>query len=113
MAEGVNDFKDVTLVFENSASCSLVFVTDMPGGVLGSGGSRTIPLPVTTARTEKTFPFDSNGQGLLEGKLIQPTATPTGVLKLYSGFVRFRRIGEYIDGTQGEIWQTLPISLSP
>lgn len=113
MAEGVNQFKDVTLVFENRAACTLNFVTDMPGGVLGVGGSRSFNLPVTTQRTEKTFPFDAGGSGLLEGKLILPTATPSGVFILYSGFVRWRRIGEYIDGTQQEIWQTMPISLSP
>jgi hypothetical protein len=112
MAEGVNDFKDLTLVFENSATCPLVVLTDMPGGVMGAGGSVTINLPVTTVRTEKTFPFDT-GASLLEGKLIKFTATPAGVLKIYSGFVRFRRIGEYIDGTQGDRWQTLELSLSP
>jgi hypothetical protein len=111
MAEGVCQFKDLTLVFENSAACSLNVYTDMPGGVVQA--RRSLTLPVTTTRTEKTFPFDDQNQGLVDGKLIKFKAAPAGVLKLYSGFVRFRRIGEYIDGTVGEIWETQEISLSP
>ena len=111
MSEGVCAFKDITLVFENSVSAApLLIYTDMPGGVMGL--ERTISIPVTTARKELTWPLDIGG-ALLFGKLIQYKATPSGVLILYSGFVRFRRIGEYIDGTQGDIWETQPITLSP
>ncbi len=109
--EGVNQFKDLTLIFENSAACAFYVYTDMPGGSMDL--RRTIQLPVTTTRTEKTFPFDAAGAGLVDGKLIRYKASPTGVLKLYGGFVRWRRIGEYIDGTVGEIWETQEISLSP
>ena len=112
MAEGVNQYKDVTLIFENSvAACPFTVSTDMPGGVMSA--RRTLSLPVTTRRTEQTFPFDAASAGLVEGKQIQYKAAPSGVLKLYGGFVRFRRIGEYVDGTQGEIWETQEIGFTP
>lgn len=109
--EGVNQFKDVTLIFENSAACPFYVYTDMPGSAIAL--RRTIALPVTTTRMERTFPLDAAGVGLVDGKLIKYGAAPAGVLKLYAGYVRFRRIGEYIDGTLGEIWETQEISLSP
>lgn len=109
MAEGVNEFKDLTLVFENAVACPFTVSTDMPGGAMAL--RRTLTLPVTTTRTERTFPFDSSAQGLVDGKLIQFQASPTGALKLLSGFVRFRRVGEYIDGTLNEIWQTQALAL--
>lgn len=105
MAEGVKQYKDLTLVFENSGSCPFKVSTDMPGSTMQV--RRTIQLPATSGRATKTFPFDDGGQALLEGKLIKYRAEPSGVLKLYTGsFVRFRVIGEYIDGTVGEVWET-------
>jgi hypothetical protein len=111
MAEGVNQYKDLTLIFENTVACPFKVFTDMPGLVVTL--RRTLTIPATTTRMERTFPFDDAGQGLVDGKLIKYGAYPTGVLKIYSGFVRFRRIGEYIDGTLGEIWETQEITLSP
>lgn len=107
--EGVNQFKDLTLVFENSATGYLQVWTDLPGGTMAV--RRTLTLPTTTARAERTFPFDDYGQGLIEGRLIKFKALPAGTLKLYAGFVRFRRVGTYIDGTAQEIWETQEISL--
>ncbi len=111
MAESVNEFKDVTLTFENTVACTMNLLTDMPGGAMAQ--RRAITIPVTTTRKTVTFPLDYSGLGLMNGKLVQFTVAPTGALKLFSGFIRFRRVGEYIDGTQGDIWQTQEISLAP
>lgn len=111
MAEQVKEFKDLTLVFDNTIACPFTVLTDMPGGTMAL--RRTLTIPVTTGRIERTFPFDSValGSALVDGKLIQFLASPTGALKIYSGFVRFRMVGEYVDGTLGEVWQTQPLSL--
>lgn len=111
MAEGVNQYKDLTLIFENTVAFPFKIYTDMPGRDVAL--RRTIIIPVTVTREEITFPFDGVAASLVDGKLIKYRAEPTGVFKLYAGFVRFRRIGEYIDGTMGEIWETQEITLSP
>lgn len=107
--ENVNEFKDLTLVFENTVACSFQLLTDMPSGSMAV--RRTVTIPVTSTRTEQTFPLDYSGLGLMDGKLIQFSVAPTGALKLISGSIRFRRIGEYINGVLGDIWQTQAIAL--
>lgn len=112
--EGVNQYKDITLVWEADAAATFTISTDLPGGAMAA--RRTITLPASGAqRIERTFPLDTTLHGgdgkLLEGRLIQYKAAPAGKLILYSGFVRVRRVGTYVDGTAGEIWETQPISL--
>lgn len=113
MAEGVNQYKDLTLTYEGPAGGTFIVRTDMPGSTMTT--RRTITLPPSTGRVTKTFPLDTalyGGDGrLLEGKLIQYRAESTGVLILYEGFVRFRRVGTYIDGAAGDVWETQPLSL--
>lgn len=105
--EGVNQFKDLTLTYYGPSGGTFEVYTDMPGGVLTL--RRTITLPVTSGEREtKTFPLDS--PSLLEGKLLKPKATSSGVLILYEGFVRRRPVGEYIDGTMGDKWEPQPLS---
>jgi len=114
--EGVKQYKDLTLTHEGTAGGTFLIKTDMPGGVLST--RRTITLPATAAgqRVTRTYPLDSaalhGGDGkLLEGKLIVYRAESTGALILYEGFVRFRRVGVYVDGASGDVWETQPLSL--
>lgn len=114
--EGVNQYKDLTLTYEGTAGGTFTIKTDMPGSTLAL--RRTITLPPTSAgvRATKTFPLDSatlyGGDGkLLEGKLIVYRAESTGAVILYEGFVRFRRVGVYVDGASGDVWETQPLSL--
>ena len=107
MAEGVNQYKDITLTYYAPQGGTLTVKTDMPGGQLSL--RRTITLPSTgTDRETYTFPLDD--PSLLEGKLFAPKVTSNGVVILYEGFVRLRKVGEYIDGSMGEVWEPLPIS---
>ena len=106
--EGVTQFKDMTLAYYGPSGGTLLAYTDMPGSALAL--RRTIPLPATTTeREQKTFALDS--PSLLEGKLIKWKASSTGTLILYEGSVRARKVGLYIDGAAGEIWETQPLSL--
>ena len=105
--EDVKQFKDLTLTYEGSSGGTFYVSTDLPGGTIAL--RRTISLPAAGSRVTKTFPLDD--PSLLEGKLIQHKATSAGSLILYSGFVRFRRVGTYIDGAAGDKWETQPLSL--
>lgn len=107
MAEGVKQFKDVTITYEGAAGGTLTISTDMPGSAMAL--RRTISMQATSGRFTKTFPLDN--PSLLEGKLIQFKVASTGVLILYEGSVRVRPVGEYIDGAAGDIWETQPLSL--
>ena len=48
-----------------------------------------------------------------EGTLYKLRAAPpnNAVLKLYGGYLRARLIGEYIDGSVGDIWETQEMGL--
>ena len=106
--EGVNQFKDLTLTYTAPSGATLLVYTDMPGSALAL--RRTITLPATgTERETKTFPLDVSDQ--IEGKLIKFKCTSPGTLILYEGSVRFRRVGTYVDGAAGEVWETQVISL--
>lgn len=109
--EGVSQLKDITLTWEGGGVFYLL--TDLPGGSMAV--RRTILLPTVTERTTRTFPLDSTLHGgdgeLLEGRLVIYRATSTLTLILIDGFVRFRRVGTYIDGTAGDCWESQPISL--
>ena len=106
--EGVKQFKDLTLTYEAPSGATFIVSTDLPGSTMAA--RRTITLPVAASRVTKTFPLDS--PALVEGKMIQHKLTSTGSVILYEGYVRFRRVGTYIDGAAGEIWETQPLSLS-
>lgn len=106
--EGVKQFKDITLVYYAPSGASLEIETDLPGDAMSV--RRTIALPAVTAdRKSDTFPLEQTG-ALLEGKLIQFRVTSAGTVILYEGSIRFRPVGEYIDGAGSEIWETQPLS---
>jgi len=105
--EGVKQFKDVTLTYEAPVGGTLYAKTDMPGGTIQI--RRTISLPATNGRETHTFPLDN--PSLLEGKQIQWRIESSGSVIPYGGYVRFRRVGTYIDGAAGDVWETQPMGL--
>jgi hypothetical protein len=108
VAENVKQFKDLTLTYYAPSGGTFFIQTDMPGATLAV--RRTINLPATSGlRQTLTFPLDS--PALLEGKLIQYKITSNGTVIPYSGFVRFRVVGTYIDGASGDVWETQPMSI--
>lgn len=111
MAEGVKQFKDITLTYECTGVIGILYIlTDQPGGTYQI--RKTISLPITTARTTTTFPLDDAGE--LDGKLVGykvVNGSTSGTIKLYSGKIRFRVYGLYLDGSRGDIWETQPMTL--
>jgi hypothetical protein len=106
VAENVKQFKDVTLTYYAPNGGTFEIETDMPGSAFAL--RRTITLDtVTDDRKTQTWPLDD--PSLLEGKLFKPKISSTGVVILYSGFVRARLVGEYIDGGAGDVWEPQPI----
>lgn len=102
----VNELKDLTLVILVTGTATLVIRTDMPGGTMAD--RKTVTLTATTGRETKNITLDG-----IRAKLVQFRITPAagGTVELYSGLIRHRPIGEYLDGTTGDIWETQPIPL--
>lgn len=105
--QSVNEFKDLSLTYsQTGGTAALVFRTDLSGNVMAD--RKTVTLAATSGRQTISIPLDG-----IRGKQFQLRITPGGstATELYSGVVRFRPIGEYIDGASGEIWETQPIAL--
>ncbi len=77
---------------------------------------RTMVIPASVVDTgERTyvFAFDKiEDGGILEGTLIKFRIESPGIVRLFTGVVRFRPLGCFFDGSQGEIWETIPMNLS-
>lgn len=113
----VAEFKEVTLEYVSPTSTGLFrFYTDMPGNHMAerlNGGKVMTATNADKTPNTITFPLvDSNGAPL-EGTLYQPRVDPppTGALQLRSGVIWLRTVGVYLDGTLGEFFDTLPISI--
>lgn len=112
----VAQFKEVSLEYVSpTAAGTFKFFTDMPGGALiERTGGKVLPLtPADKSPKTITFPLvDVNGAPL-EGTLYYPRVEPpvAGALQLRSGVIWIRTIGVYLDGTLGEFFETLPISV--
>lgn len=105
----VNQAKDLTFDYDAVAGATLTVFTDLPGGgptIL----RRTITLPATTARASFTAPLDI--PSFLEGTLFRFKVASGGIVRLYSGIVRIRRVGVYFDGAAGETWQSQEMAFS-
>ena len=100
----VKQFKDVTFRYQSASTVPIkVYVNG------GTSPSRSLTLPAKTTPDSHTLALDVGG--LLEGRLIRFRAEPTTVLILFSGVLRFRPYGEYFDGAQNEVWETLDLGL--
>lgn len=103
----VSELKDMTLVCTiTGGTATLVFRTDLPGGTMAD--RKTVTLTATTGRETKNITLDG-----IRGKLAQIKITPASgaTVELFEGSLRYRPIGEYLDGTSGDFWETQPIAL--
>jgi hypothetical protein len=113
-------FKECSLEYVSpSGPSTFRFFTDMPGNHLAerTGGGKAMPQTnIDHTPNTVTFPLiDANGAPL-EGTLYYPRVEPfatsaNGGTQLRSGVVWKREIGVYLDGTLGEFFETLPISI--
>lgn len=111
--EGVVQIKDITLVWASTATVTSVISTDLPGGTLTSRATPSFASTGSTAqsaRKEDTIALD--GRGPIEGKLVQVKfACAAGLAVLYSGSLRVRKIGCYLNGANNDIFETQPMAL--
>jgi hypothetical protein len=98
----VKQFKQVMVDYDATVAATIDVYTDMPGGAM-TDRKIAFVLPVTVGRQTKNVPLDG-----IEGTLIKFKFTPgvTGVLRLYGATLQMRAVGVYLDGANGEIWQT-------
>ena len=100
-------FKEITIVHETTgAAGTLTFSTDLPTGVMAVRTTKN--LATTTGRQDVTEPLDG-----IEGRMFQVKvqAGAGGITRLFSGSVKARPIGVYLDGAKGDIWESQPRSL--
>lgn len=110
MAEAVTQYKDLTLQYDAPSGATFKISTDMPGATMTL--RRTIAVDVTVGRQTRTWPLDLVADGgLLEGKMAKYRLESSDVVRLYAGWIRFRRLGVYIDGARGDVWETQELSL--
>ena len=107
---GVKEFKDLRLIYESTGSGTILWKTDMPGGVIATRKTNTTEI-VDTSGLRKTARVPLDG---IEGQLYQLRVTPSGsaTLKLFEGFVRLRIVGVYLDGSRSEFYETPEMSLA-
>ncbi|MBM3744161.1 MAG: hypothetical protein FJW34_00015 [Acidobacteria bacterium] len=97
--ERVKEFKDTTFKYDAPAGWALEIKRYMTG--TGLTVWQTINFPASSGVRTYTAPLDG-----LEAILIKLKAMSTGVVRLHGGVIRFRAIGVYFDGANGEIWET-------
>jgi hypothetical protein len=114
----VAQFKEVSLEYVSpSGASTFTFKTDMPGNEIATRFTGTMPqtgpghYPETT-----TFSLVDGNGAPLEGTLYVPRVDPfatsgSGGTQLRSGVVYLRPIGVYLDGSLGEFFETMPISV--
>ena len=94
----VKEFETIEVEIDATGTVSYDFRTDLPGGVLATRQTATIPatsgrqvVPITVA--------------LPVGKLMRFTLTATATFRLYAIRVKARPLPVYRDGAAGESWQ--------
>lgn len=105
--EGVVELKDLTLVYGSTGPVTVVVNVEIIGGTFSP--LATLNFPATggpTVRSTVTRPLDN-----LIGKQVQLRAASAAPFALYSGELRVRPFGVYLDGAASEQWQTQPMSL--
>lgn len=105
--EGVVELKDISLVYGSTAAVVVVVNGEIVGGTFSVLATLTFPATGgPTTRATKTLPLD----GLI-CKQVQIRAASAAPFALYSGELRVRPFGVYLDGAASEMWQTQPMSL--
>lgn len=104
--EGVVELKDISLVYGSVASITVVVNVELVAGTFTAYTYTLASTGGATVRSTKTIPLDG-----LYGKQVQVRVASSGAFTLFSGELRVRPIGVYMDGANSEIWQSQPMSL--
>ncbi len=107
--ERVKQFKDLEFSYDAPNGMTVKVYTDMPGSTMAL--RKTLSYPATTGRQTKVMPLDQPAGVYVEGTLYRIEVTSTGVVRLFGGILRARPIGVYLDGGNGEIWQTQELGI--
>ena len=107
----VNQFKEITLVYQSNGAATLQFYTDLPTSWAARLGGGVTMASTSGVRGQITVPLDG-----IEGTMFYPKVTPGGStqIRILDGHVKLKLIGIYLDGTaspQAEIWQPDPIAV--
>jgi hypothetical protein len=95
------EFKDLELHYESSAAVTATFYTGQQSAALTSVA--TLTFPATSGREADVKNLDG-----LVGILYKVKFAGTAAVKLFAGKLRWRRIGCYFDGANGEYFETQP-----
>lgn len=116
----VSEFKELTIQYQSNGPSTMEFYTDFPGAIpsppLGLRSTQTIASS-NNMRATRTFPLDGVEGTEFYIKFIPgtgsagPPPVPATQLRLFSGVVKVRMIGVYLDGSIGEVWNTTVIAL--
>jgi len=98
----MNQFKDLTLHYD--APAGFTFKIYANAGAAAATLARTLIFPASTGQRPHTLPLDN--PTVLEAVLLKYRAESTGIVRLFAGVIRFRPIGVYFDGANGEVWET-------
>jgi hypothetical protein len=94
----VKDFDLMELDIFSNDDVAWSVSTDLPGNAMSERQNGT--FPATGDRVPLPIPV------VAEGRLIQIVLTSPDVFWLFGGRVRYRGLGVYLDGTQGNYWET-------
>ena len=81
--------------------------SDLPGGVLVPRLSPVLVIPQTVGRQAQRLVLPNK----IAGKLLRATAATSTDFRIYGARARVLPIGVYIDGTIGDFWEPVPISI--
>lgn len=103
----VQEFKELTFQYQSNGDFTVEMFTDFPGGALAQRKTITYGTSANL-RATKTLPLDN-----IEGTefYFKFTPGPNTQLRLFTGSLKLRMIGIYLDGSIQEYWTTTPIAL--
>jgi hypothetical protein len=90
-----------------TAAATLQIHSDVPGGTMAP----RLATPVTIKQTNGRAVVQVVLPAIIEGKLLRYRVESPVPINLYGARVRLTPIGVYIDGSNGETWDTRPIPI--
>lgn len=109
---GVKDLDTLQLDIDAPGAFTFDILTDLPGGAMTSRYTATVPL--TAGREMVEIPLTVDGAGAsqdISGKLIRLLLSTETSFRVYGVRFRYRPLGLYRDGANGEVWETQDIGL--
>lgn len=103
--QGVKQIDMIELDVDASGNVEWDLLTDKPGGVMTSRDTGTV---TTSGRQAVQIPLDPDA--LPEGRLVRLLLNATATFRLYGARIRYRQVGVWLDGAQGETFSTLEMA---